>query len=90
MRVVIHSRSGRAVLSALGLLYFAASAAVLVYYVTSNWGANGLTDYALQLGLIATALGGVFLVLIGTDNFRAWRSGAKSRPTTEHRKAAAV
>lgn len=90
MKFAIRSRLGRAVLSVLGLLYLAASVAVLSYYVTTNWGANGLTDYAFQLALIATALGGVFLVLTGTDNFRAWRSGASSRPTTERHKAAAV
>jgi len=66
----------------------AASAAILVYYVATNWGSNSLKDYVLQLGLVASALGGVYFILIGTDNFRALRSGARPRPTTERGKAA--
>jgi len=85
VQVAIRSRLGRSVLTALGILYFVAAFTILVYYVISNWGANRLTDYVLQLALIASALGGVFFVLIGTRNFSAWRSGARTRPTTEHR-----
>ena len=87
MRVAIRSRLGRSVLTVLGVLYFAAATAVLVYYIRTNWGSNTIKDYVLQLGLICSALGGIYFVLIGTDSFRAWRSGARSRPTTEHRKA---
>jgi len=56
-------------LTVLGILYFASAASVLIYYMATNWGANGLKDYVLQLGLACAALGGVFLFLIGTEGF---------------------
>lgn len=90
MRVIIRSRLGRAVLTVLGVLYFVGASAILVYYLISNWGLNRLTDYVLQLALIGSAFAGLLFVLIGTDNMKAWRSGARPRSTPDHRKAAAA
>ena len=57
---------------------------VLVYYVATNWGANGLTDYVLQFALVCGALGGFFLFLIGTGGLRLRRG----RTASHHRKTA--
>lgn len=91
LRVVIRSRIGNVVLAILGVVYFVSATATFVYYVVTNWGANGLTDYALQVGLIAAAIGGVFFVRIAAGNLRPRHPGSaeQSRSSRDHRTAAA-
>jgi len=91
MRVVIRSRIGNGVLAFLGVVYFVAGTATLVYYIVSNWGANGLTDYVLQFALLCAAAGGVLFFMIGFGNLRsakttAGRSNAQlaSHPVPSH------
>ena len=91
MRVVIRSRVGNAILAAVGVVYFFSAIATLGYYLVTNWGANGLTDYVLQLALFCAAIGGVFFVLIAADNLK-WRrsvSAQRSRSTPDRQTAAA-
>ena len=91
MRVVIRSRIGNAVLALLGVLYVVSATVTFIYYVVTNWGANGLTDYVLQTALIAAASGGVFFVLIAADNLKPLRrdSAEPSRSPRDRRTAAA-
>ncbi|HMC22659.1 MAG TPA: hypothetical protein VKL19_12480 [Thermoanaerobaculia bacterium] len=78
----------------LGALYVVSAAATLAYYIVTNWGAMGLTDYVLQLALIASAVGGLFFVAIAADNLGLipWRRGAaaKSRSPRDRQTAAAA
>ena len=79
LRVMIRSRIGNAVLAVLGVVYFVSATATLIYYIVSNWGANGLTDYILQFALLCAAVGGVLFFMIGAGNLRsAKRAGARS------------
>jgi hypothetical protein len=71
LRVPIRSRLGNGVLGFLGVVYFVSAIATLIYYVVSTWGAMGLTDYALQLALIASAFGGLFFIAIAAQNLRS-------------------
>jgi hypothetical protein len=91
LRVVIRSRIGNTVLAILGVVYFLSATATFVYYIVTNWGANGLTDYALQAALIAAAVGGVFFVRVAADNLKLRRPGSaeQSRSARDHRTAAA-
>jgi hypothetical protein len=41
---------------------------LLIYYVASNWGANGLGDYLLQLALALAVVGGAIFFRIGRRN----------------------
>jgi len=91
LRVVIRSRVGNGVLGILGILYFVSATATFVYYVVTNWGANGLTDYVLQIALVGAAIGGVFFIAIARDNLRLpRRDAAESRSTPDHQTAAAT
>ena len=91
MRVVIRSRVGSVVLAVLGVLYSLSATAVLLYYIVSNWGANGLTDYVLQFALLCAAIGGVLFFMIGFVNLRPPKSAGRSsaplaaRPAPSHR-----
>ncbi len=92
LRVPIRSRLGNGVLGFLGVVYFLSATATLIYYVVTSWGAMGLTDYVLQTGLIASAIGGLFFIAIAAQNLRPSASqGAPKTPTArDHRTAAAT
>lgn len=79
LRVMIRSRIGNGVLAVLGVVYFVSAAATLMYYIVSNWGANGMIDYVLQFALVCAAVGGVLFFMIGAGNLRTARpAGARS------------
>ena len=85
MRVRIRSRIGNAVLAVLGVVYFFSATATLIYYVFSNWGANGLVDYVLQLALLCAAVGGVLFFMIGYGNLKSRTTAARSNaPLASH------
>jgi hypothetical protein len=67
-RIPIRSRFGSAVVGVLGVLYLVSATATLLYYLVTNWGANGLTDLILQLGLAGAAAAGFFFVMVAADN----------------------
>lgn len=93
MRIAIQSRVGNVVLGVLGALYFVSAIATLVYYIASSWGAMGLTDYVLQLALIASAIGGLLFMAIAGDNLGLIRSrpaaAEKSRSARDRQTSAA-
>jgi hypothetical protein len=88
LRVPIRSRLGNGVLGILGVVYFVSATATLIYYVVTTWGAMSLTDYVLQAGLAASAIGGVFFILIAAQNLRP--HAEKSRSAQDHQTAAAT
>src|SRR5260370_37989743 len=92
LRVPIRSRLGNGVLGFLGVVYFLSATATLIYYVVTSWGAMGLTDYVLQTGLIASAIGGLFFISIASQNLLPSASpGAPQTPTARTpRKTAAT
>jgi hypothetical protein len=87
VQVVVRSRIGSLVLAVLGLVYFVSAVATLGYYIFENWGANGLTDYALQAALLAAATGGVLFFRIGSDNLKH-PGAAVQRQTADGRSSA--
>ena len=89
LRVPIRSRLGNRVLGLLGVVYFVASATILVYYIVNNWGAMTLTDDVLQMGLVVAAIGGLLFILIAMQNL-APRAAAKSRSARDRQEAAAA
>lgn len=92
-RVPIRSRVGNAVLGVLGAIYFLSASGTLIFYIVTNWGANGLLDRALQLALAVSAVAGVFFIMIAADNLgiqlHRW-SNAKSHTARDHQTAAAT
>jgi len=78
LRVPIRSRLGNGVLGFLGVVYFISATATLIYYIVTTWGAMGLTDYVLQMGLIAAAIGGLFFIAIAKQNLRPSSSRAEN------------
>ena len=90
-RVPIRSRLGNGVLGVLGAIYFVSATATLIYYVVTAWGAMGMIDYALQLALLAAAIGGLFFVAIAGQNLNLirLRAAEKSHSAPNHQTAAA-
>ena len=87
VRVPIRSRVGNSILGLLGAVYAVSASATLVYYVVTNWGANGLLDYLLQLALLAAAIGGVLFMAVAAENVNLRQ---KSRSAPDRHAAAAT
>ena len=77
-RVPVRSRIGNGILGILGVAYFLSAIAVLTYYLSTTWGAMGMVDYAFNLALIVSAVGGLLFVLVALQNLRFSRSSALS------------
>jgi hypothetical protein len=67
-RVIVRSRSGNVVLAVLGALYTLGALWALVTLSSEVWNAVGITDLALQAGLIGAAACGVWLLVNGLEN----------------------
>ena len=67
-RVRVRSRSGNLMLAVLGVVYSVGALVALVAFAVDVWDAAGLTDRALQIGLIAAAGCGVWFLLTGLEN----------------------
>lgn len=92
-RVPIQSRLGNIVLGVLGVVYFLSAGATLIFYVTSNWGANSLVDLVFQGALFVAAVVSLFFMAIAADNLglrRRGRAPQTSPKAPEHRTAAAA
>ena len=90
LRVPIRSRLGNGVLGFVGAVYFISATATLIYYIATSWGAMSLTDYVLQAGLIASAIGGLLFILIAKQNLMPSRAAGKSQSARDHQTAAAT
>lgn len=91
-RIPIRSRLGNAVLGILGAIYFMAATALLLWYVITNWGANGTIDRLLQFALFMSAVTGLFFVSVAAANLgiKLLHRGERSPSPPEHRTAAAT
>lgn len=68
MEVQVRSRTGNVILGILGVVYFFAALALLVYDVIQTWGAASLVDRGVQGVLVISALAGIFFALIASRN----------------------
>ncbi len=72
--IPIRSRVGNFLLLVLGVLFTAASAALLVLSITATWGYAGTFDHLAQALLLAIAITGLLLALGARRNLQ--RTGA--------------
>ena len=84
-RFEIHSRRGSLALGLVGIVDALCALATLMYYVVRSWDAASSLDRLLQLSLIVSAAGGVYLLAIGLESLgvmRALRSRRASAATS--------
>lgn len=67
-RVLVRSRSGSYVLAAIGAVYTVGALVALVAFAVDVWNAAGITDRALQVGLIVAAACGIWFLMTGLEN----------------------
>jgi len=67
-RIEIHSRRGSLALGIVGIVDAVCAMATLLIYIVNSWGAASAVDRLLQLSLIVSAAGGVYLLAVGLEN----------------------
>ena len=67
-RIEIHSRRGSLALGVVGGVDAVCAIATLFIYVVNSWGAASPVDRLLQLSLILSAAGGIYLLAVGLEN----------------------
>jgi len=67
-RIEIHSRRGSLALGVVGVVDAVCAIATLFIYVVNSWGAASPVDRLLQLSLILSAAGGMYLLAVGLEN----------------------
>ena len=67
-RIEIHSRRGSVALGVVGVIDAVCAIATLLFYVVNSWGAASPIDRLLQLSLILSAAGGIYLLAVGLEN----------------------
>ena len=67
-RIEIHSRRGSLALGVVGVVNAVCAIATLLVYVVNSWGAASPVDRLLQLSLIVSAAGGIYLLAVGLEN----------------------
>jgi hypothetical protein len=85
-RVFVRSRGGNLFLASVGALYAVGSLAVLTWFVIDVWGFAGLTDFLLQLALVASAACGIWFLVVGLTNL-GLRTGLRQTATRESNSA---
>jgi hypothetical protein len=68
LRVPVQSKSGNVLVGILGVIYAVSSLVVLVLFVRDAWGSAGLTDRALQVWLLVSAISGVWFIVCAMEN----------------------
>lgn len=68
INVPVQSRSGNLVIAALGSVYAVSAFAVLVWFVVDVWRAAAFVDRAMQFCLAASAVCGIWLLVIALEN----------------------
>ncbi len=84
-RIEIHSRRGSLALGIVGVVDAVCAVATLLIYIVNSWGAASPVDRLLQLSLIVSAAGGVYLLAVGLENLgvrRAFRPRRASAATS--------
>ena len=69
-RIEIHSLRGSLSLGVGGVVDAVCAIATLFVYVVNSWGAASPIDRLLQLSLILSAAGGIYLLAVGLENLR--------------------
>ena len=72
-RFEIHSRRGSVALGLVGIVDAVCALATLMFYVVRSWGAASSLDRLLQLSLIVSAAGGLYLLIVGLENLGVLR-----------------
>ena len=67
-RIEIHSRRGSLALGVVGVVDAVCAIVTLFVYVVNSWGAASPVDRLLQLSLILSAAGGMYLLAVGLEN----------------------
>ncbi len=67
-RIEIHSRRGSVALGVVGIVDAICAIAILMFYVVNSWDAASSVDRLLQLSLIVSAAGGLYLLVVGLEN----------------------
>ena len=81
-RIEIQSRRGSLVLGVVGVVEAICALATLLIYVVNSWGAASPVDRLLQLSLVLSAAGGLYLLLIGLENLGVLRLRRASAATS--------
>lgn len=68
VRVLVRSRSWNLLLAVIGAVYTLGAIAALVAFAVDVWNAAAMMDRALQVGLIAAAVCGVWFLVTGLEN----------------------
>lgn len=80
-RIEIHSRRGSLALGVVGVVEVLCALATLLIYVVNSWNAASPVDRLLQLSLIVSAAGGLYLLIVGLENLGLVRL-RRARPAT--------
>jgi hypothetical protein len=83
MRIGVRSRAGNAVLGIIGVLYAFAALALLAAAISQTWSAASLTDRAVQVMLIGSAVAGVLLAISCAQNLGLHLSRRATPPGRE-------
>jgi hypothetical protein len=82
-RIEIHSRRGSLALGVFGVVEAICALATLLIYVVNSWNAASPVDRLLQLSLIVSAAGGLYLLAVSLENLglvRLRRARAATSP----------
>ena len=82
-RIEIHSRRGSLALGVFGVVEAICALATLLIYVVNSWNAASPVDRLLQLSLIVSAAGGLYLLVVSLENLglvRLRRARAATSP----------
>lgn len=89
-RIEIQSRRGSLALGAVGVIEVVCALAILLMYVVRSWGAASALDHLLQLSLIISAAGGLYLFFVGAENLGVRRQPPMFRRAIRARRASAA
>jgi hypothetical protein len=81
-RIEIHSRRGSLALGVVGVVAAVCALATLLIYVVNSWGAASSLDRLLQLSLVVSAAGGLYLLIVGLENLGVLRLRRASAATS--------
>ncbi|HKS21954.1 MAG TPA: hypothetical protein VJZ76_04085 [Thermoanaerobaculia bacterium] len=81
-RIEIQSRRGSLALGVVGVVVAVCALATLLIYVVNSWGAASPVDRLLQLSLIVSAAGGLYLLIVGLENLGVLRLRRASAATS--------
>jgi hypothetical protein len=89
-RIEIHSRRGSLALGVIGVIDVVCAVATLFIYIVKSWDAASSLDRLLQLTLIASAVGGLYLFFVGVENLGIRRQPLLRRAIPGRRASAAA